>query len=176
MHHTDSNLTHEQSKQYQNALRKIMLQTEMTNRVFVTMRMKQAPRNSIPKLTIERAYKNNRHFFNCVHTTIFGNNWKRRFPNGLQRFSIIETAASIGIHAHMIIDSPYDINTFKEIVHESYQKTLYAGQPYKYIKDGEIVNVQSVFSDDAIDYITKLKTKPNFDKAFDIYNSYWASK
>lgn len=170
-------IDHNNLKQYQSAVKRIMTQTPMENPVFVTIRMKQVPVNGLPKLTTFRAYKNNTDFLNFLHKDLLGNNWQRRYKNGLQRFVVVENSESVGVHTHMIIDTMFiDINRFKEAAYAAYKRTPYSGQPYKHFTDGNLIDIKPIFSHGILEYLIKAHTKPEFDQAIDFINSYWTSK
>lgn len=159
--------------EYQKKLRELMSK-RLSNPFFLTIRMKQHPKGKA-KLNTENAYRNNRQFLSRFHNSIIGNNWKRRYPEGLTRFVFLESSASVGIHTHMLIDVPdIDLKKHESKVYQAYEKTDYFGQPYKNFNDGQLIQIDSVFNEEGlIKYITKLQTKSNIDTAFDVENSYW---
>jgi len=161
--------------EYQAALRQLM-KAQLSNPFFITIRMKQHPDNGQPRLSLERAWDNNGNFLKRLHRELLGNNWQRRLPGGLQRFVFVENSASVGIHTHMLIESnEMGVHEFESAALKSYIKTPYAGQPYKYFNDGELIDIRPAHSNGVIDYITKTYSKRDFDLAFDVKNSYWKS-
>lgn len=175
MQMTEQNMAWYYIREYQAALRQ-MMKAHLSSPLFLTIRMKQRPDNGQPRLSLERAWDNNANFLKRFHRHLLGNNWQRRLPEGLQRFVFVENSASVGIHTHMLIDSnEMDVHEFESAAFKSYIKTPYAGQPYKHFTDGELIDIRSAHSEGVIDYITKTYSKPDFDLAFDVKNSYWKS-
>ena len=143
-------------EEYRSYLHEINLE----NTLSVSLTMKQ--RIGFEKLDDINACQNFRHFMNLLNCSVYGNAYKR-YQRRLGVVPVLENSLNNRLHYHLVLERPAFIalNEFKEIIACSWGKTKFGY--------GEI-DIQNIYSDGWIDYITKFKFS---EDQVDLVNCHW---
>lgn len=133
-------------------LRSFLVQFIPENSSALTLTMKQ--RDGFSRLDKIEARKNFRHFMNVLSQRAFGTAY-RRFGKRLGVLPVLETSLSGRLHYHAFIENPYeDLEKIRDETCIAWQKTRWGYNE---------IDVQNVYSDGWLDYITKANSLDNID-------------
>lgn len=157
-----------QQKVIQSATREWLASSKWINPYAVTLNLKQVAmvvtdRGSAPCCLDEQSASNNlRHLLNRLNRHYHGNA-ARRFGRKLPVLPVLEGGATHRLHYHLLIDLPpsVDLDEVYPLIVEQWHRT-----PWGY---GQ-THVQRCNDDGWLDYITKLRSKPNFSDSIDWQN------
>lgn len=137
-----------------------MHEINLENTLSVSLTMKQ--RLGFEKLDDINASQNFRHFMNLLNCSVYGNAYKR-YQRRLGVVPVLENSLNNRLHYHLVLERPAVIalNEFKEIIACCWEKTKFGY--------GEI-DIQNIYSDGWIDYITKFKFS---EDQVDLVNCHW---
>jgi hypothetical protein len=158
------------ARPFQSAIRDWIDTTDWKNPFAVTLTLKQ--RISIPNdrgrhtvsLTPITASRNLQHFLNVMNKQVYGSA-AQRHAKSLPVLSMLEGGSDKRLHYHLAIDCPRDdlAARFPSMIIQSWRKTLWGYDE---------IDVQP--ADEKwgkyIDYITKLRDKPDFADSIDWMN------
>ena len=160
-------MSHHSSKQIQSSIRDWVSLDNFACPFAVTLTLKQRidAQNGMHKsavwLTPELASQNLRHFLNVLNKRIHGSSGKR-YGRQVPVLAVLEGGQAKRLHYHLLIDCPRDdlIETFPQLVSETWHSTQWGYD--------QVEVTQADFG--WVDYITKLRDKPDFDLAIDWMN------
>ena len=157
-----------QQKAIQSATRDWLASSKWTNPYAVTLNLKQVTtvvtdRGLAPRCLDEQSASNNlRNLLNRLNQHFHGNA-ARRFGRKLQVVPVLEGGATHRLHYHLLIDLPpkVDLEEAYPLLVDQWLQT-----PWGYGR----THVQQCYDDGWLDYITKLRSKPNFSDSIDWQN------
>lgn len=140
-----------------NAYKSFLGQINSENALSVSLTMKQ--RVGFEKLDAINASQNFRHFMNILNCSVYGNAFKR-YQKRLGVAPVLENSSSDRLHYHLVLERPtfITLSEFNDLIVSSWGKTKFG-----YTQ----IDIQNIYSDGWIDYITKFKFP---DDEFDIFN------
>ena len=142
---------------------------EQWNRPFaVTLTMKQGQmmhdgdRQLYVALTPEIASQNLRHFLNVLNRKVFGSASKRHGKR-VNSVAVLEGGNGKRLHYHLILDCPRDeqIGMFPLLIDRAWQSTNWSY---------DLIDIKQC-DDGWLNYMTKLRDKPDFASSFDWMNT-----
>jgi len=157
----------------QSAWRKLLLPINWINPYAVTLNLKQVvdtvtDRGVAPRFLDEQSASHNlRHLLNRLNKRFHGNA-ARRFGRKLQVIPVLEGGQHQRLHYHLLIDLPPSVGLDKAypLFVEQWLRT-----PWGY---GQ-THVQQCYDEGWLDYITKLRSKPNIADSIDLQNLHMPS-
>ena len=142
--------------EYQNKVRSWLKEIDLINPFSITLTT-----FSSNKMSINQNFK---HFINRLNQSFLKNS-NRRYKQKLTVIPIVEESKHIKPHIHCVIDNPYpERNTeFVRLVKESWKKSS-LGRP--------MIDIQPMYDNGWIDYMTKLTSKSDIKDSVDWDNMY----
>lgn len=167
-------MTHSLSASHQSAFRAFAQIDHWRAPHAVTLTLKQGivvsrgDADILVRLTTGEATQNYRHFINLLSSAVLGRA-ARRIGRRLNTISTIEGGYGRRLHIHAVIDCPRDdlLVVFPSMIIEAWRRTQWGhGQ----------INIQSGADAGWINYISKLRDKPNYADAIDWENYHNADR
>ena len=142
------------------SIKELLHLINLENTLSVSLTMKQ--RVGFQKLDSINSSQNIRHFMNILNSSLYGNAFKRH-KRCLGVVPVLENSLSNRLHYHLILECPKVIpeDDFKKLIDSCWKKTKFGY--------GEI-DIQNIYSDGWIDYITKFKSS---EDQVDWVNFHW---
>lgn len=143
-----------------NAYKSYLGQINLENALSVSLTMKQ--RIGFEKLDDINACQNFRHFMNILNCSVYGNAFKR-YQKRLGVVPVLENSSSDRLHYHLVLERPtfITLSEFNDLIVSSWEKTKFG-----YAE----IDIQNIYGDGWIDYITKFKFS---EDQVDLVNFHW---
>ena len=141
--------------EYQNKVRSWLKEINLINPFSITLTT-----FSSNKMSINQNFK---HFINRLNQSFLKNS-NRRYKQKLTVIPIVEESKHIKTHIHCVIDNPYPERNeeFVDLIRESWGNTLLGMSKSKYS-----IDIQPMYSDGWIEYITKCSSKSDIKDSVD---------
>ena len=161
-------LSQSQSSEIQKSFRKFAKIERWSAPHAITLTMKQgvlaqgSRGDPVVCLTREAASQNYRHFLSLLSSRVLGKAAKR-FGKRLNSVSVIERGGGKRLHIHAAIDCPRDdlVTMFPSIITEAWRRTQWGYSQ---------IDIQPAADAGWINYISKLRDKPDYATAIDWEN------
>lgn len=114
------------------------------------------------KLTADQAQQNYRHFLNLLNRAVFGKR-AARFGRSVVSIPVLEGGRGHRLHYHAVIGCPSELSysDFEELIRDCWAKTQWGYDE---------VDIQPDADAGWINYISKLRDKPDYAEAIDWQN------